>query len=170
MPAETKQQEKLQQKCDARGKYGAHPATTESVSSVCSSDENDYISEIMVEVDEEIRYLGRALLDTGSMPSLMSESTAVRAEAWGLTTIDRSESKKTEGIEMLEGVVKGAKLKVVGKVSLKFSVDGAHHYRHTFIVVPDEDRYDILLGAKLLKRSALVRARQNSAEPMAGRL
>ena len=170
MPAETEQQENLQQNCDAQGKYGTRPATTESVSSVCFRDENGYISEIMVEIDGEIRYLGRALLDTGCMPSLVSESTAARAEAWGLTTIDWSESKKTEEIEILEGIVKGAKIKVEGKVSLKFSVDGAHYYRHTFIIVPDEDRFDILLGAKLLERCALVRARQNSAEPVAGRL
>ncbi|KIX08726.1 uncharacterized protein Z518_03383 [Rhinocladiella mackenziei CBS 650.93] len=170
MPAETVPQENSQQNRDARGQYGARTATTECVSSVCFKDENGYISDIMVEMNGETRYLGRALLDTGSMPSLMSESTAVRAEAWGLTTIDRSESKKAEGIEMLEGIVKGAKIKVEGKVSLKFSVDGDHYYRHTFIVVPDEDRFDILLGAKLLERSALVRARQNSAEPVAGRL
>ncbi len=165
MPAETEQQENLLPSCDARGKYGARPATTECVSSVCLRDENEYISEIMVKVDGEITFLGRAQLDTGSMPSLMSESTAVRAEAWGLTTINR-----TEGIEVLEGVVKGARIKVEGKVSLEFSVDGVHYYRHTFIVVPDEDRFDILLGAKLLKRCALVRVRQDSTEPVVDRL
>ena len=168
MPAETKQQESLQQKCDARGKYGASPAATECVSSIGPGDENGYISNIMVEIDGKSRLLGRAMEDTGSMPSLVSESTAIRAEAWGVGTINWSESESEE-IEILEGIAKGATIKVAGKVSLKFSVDGAR-YRHTFIVVPNEDRFDILLGAKLLQRIALVRARQNSTEPVAGRL
>jgi hypothetical protein len=172
MPAETEEQENMQQKCDARGKYGPSPATTECVSSIGPGDEddNEYTSPIMVEMDGEIRLLGRALLDTGCRPSMMSESTAVEAEAWGLTTIDRSESTKTEGVEMLEGIVKGAHLKVAGKVRLRFSVDGARYYRHTFIVIPNEDRFDLLLGAKFLKRIALVRAKQNSTELLAGRL
>ncbi|KIW23687.1 uncharacterized protein PV07_11867 [Cladophialophora immunda] len=169
-PVESRQQENVLQRCDARGKYVAHSAATESVSSVCFGEPNGYMIDIVVETDGGIRYLGRAQQDTGCMPSLISESTAVRAEAWGLATIDRSQPIKAGGLVVFEGIVKGAEIKVEGKVSLRFSVDGAHYYRHTFLVVPDDDRFDMLLGAKLLERGALVPARQDAAKPMAGRL
>ncbi|KIW13082.1 hypothetical protein PV08_08269 [Exophiala spinifera] len=151
MPVE-KEQQNLQLIFDARRKYKASPSTAESIFSVFKHDEDPYKCDVMVKLDGETKYLGRALLDTGSMYSMMSEKTAVRVEAWGLTTIDRSEATRTEGIKTAEGILEEAKIKVVGKLSLKFSGDGVHYYRHTFIVIPHEDRFEILLGAKVLHR------------------
>ena len=158
-------QRSLQQESEARGEHGAHSMITAvTVSSITSEDQNAYLRDVMVsKVDGRNTWLCSALLDTGCMPSVISQPVACKAVDLELTTIEPSDS------EPLEGIVVGEKVSVLGKTKLKFFIDGVP-YRNSFLVVPGDDRYDMLLGAKFLERSRLLGANTNPAEPLAGRL
>ena len=157
---------KVQQASEARGKPETCSTITESVSSFSAKDEPAYLSNVTVEIGGKEKYLCAAVLDTGCMPSLVGESIARRAVHLKLATIEPG------NLEQFEGVVKGPKLSSVGKIRFRFFIDDFpyFHYRNTFFVIPDDERFEMLIGGKFIKRCRLLEAGTKLAEALAARL
>jgi hypothetical protein len=128
---------------------------TVSVSPASRDDEKIFIVDVFVNPDGQLEWLGSALLDSGTTRSFISESIAVRATDLKLTTIEST------GFEQLDGIENNAP--VLGKIRLKFTIRDIP-YRHTFLVIPDDDRFDILLGKKFLVRSRILYDEKNRLE------
>ena len=120
-----------------------------SVHSIHASDGDSYMSEVMVVIAGELTWLGTALLDTGEQPSFINETIARRAQELGLTTIQYG------SCGFYEGIVKGHELEAIGRVELKFSLDDVS-YKHPFLVVEPDERFEVLLGCKFIKRAGLL--------------
>jgi hypothetical protein len=127
-----------------------HSDTTVFVSSVNSNDRNEFYKDVMVKPAGDKKWLGSALLDTGSLPSFVAEAVARRAEEWGLTTIQCGNSMSYEGL------VKGHPVELLGKMELKFSINSVS-YRHLFLVVKAEERFELLLGAKFIAKARMLK-------------
>jgi len=147
---------------DTRGKHGTSSMITASVSSARSDDGSYYLSDVMVKIGGREKYLGSALLDTGSAPSFVSGSTAYQVVELELATIQHGDFKPWEGI------IKGKPVPVVGKMKLKFFIDDVP-YKTTFLVIPDEDRFDMLLGAKFINKTGLLQGLAKSTKPSTSR-
>ncbi|KIW99216.1 uncharacterized protein Z519_00879 [Cladophialophora bantiana CBS 173.52] len=160
IPMQSDRQASLSENSEDWSRHGS--SSTLSVSTIGSKDENTYIWIVMVEVDGRHKLLCRTQLDTGLLPSLISLWAAHRAEQLGLATIE------PRNLDPIEGLVKGPKLSLLGAIRLKFFIDGKP-YRHTFFVV-DDDRYDMLLGAKFANKSGLAEKRTGSADSLPGHL
>lgn len=142
----------LPQDFEVRDNSGTHSIITNSVSSVTSKDGNDFILCVMVKLGDLDEWLGLALMDTGSILSFVCEKIARQAMKWGLAEIEPYDSEPPEGI------VQGVKLKVLGKLKLKFFIEDVP-YRHSFLVIEDDDRFDILLGGKFIRETRLLQGK-----------
>lgn len=128
---------------------GRDSIMTMSVSSVSSKDQNNFTQHVMVEVGQLHEWLCEALMDTGTMLSFVCYRIVCWAMEWGLTEIQPYRGECPVGIEQ-----KG-KVNVLGRCRLKFFISD-RPYTHSFLVIEDDDRYDMLLGGKFLERTRLV--------------
>jgi hypothetical protein len=142
----------LPQDFEARDNVETPSMVTNSVSSVTSKDRSNFIWCVMVKPGGLDEFLGYALMDTGSMVSFVCEQVARQAMKWGLTKLEPYDSEPPEGI------VKGAKPKVLGKMRLKFFIEDVA-YRHSFLVIEEDDRFDMLLGDKFIAKTRLLQGK-----------
>ncbi|KAK5055322.1 hypothetical protein LTR84_013072 [Exophiala bonariae] len=130
----------------------SHPGSsiTACISLPRAEDSNKFRKQMMVEVNGERTWLATAQLDTGSAPSFMSETIAKQAQNYELTTV------KPGTVTPYEGLAQGHKVDVVGQMELRFWLKNENKpYKHQFLVVKADDRFDVLLGAKFLERADL---------------
>jgi len=130
---------------------GRDSIMTISVSSVSSKDQNNYTQHVMVEPEagQLHEWLCEALMDTGTMVSFVCYRIVCWAMEWGLTEIHPYRGECPVGID------KSGKVNVIGQCKLRFFIRDIA-YTHSFLVIEDDDRYDMLLGGKFLERSCLV--------------